>query len=128
MFRYEVNPPVSSEDLNHLFAESWPKHESTDFDKILERALIYICAYHDAELIGFAKLISDGGVHAFLLDPTVTPTFRRQGHAKEMVKCLKVEAKSHGLEWIHVDYEPHLKSFYEACGFNPTEAGVCKLR
>lgn len=127
MIRYEINPPVSSAELNQLFAASWSNHESTDFDKLLEHASIYICAYQDSELIGFAKLISDGGVHGFLLDPTVAPRSRRQGHAKEMIKRIMAEAKSRGLEWIHVDYEPHLRDFYTACGFSPTEAGLQRL-
>ena len=34
-----------------------------------------------------------------------------------------------GCEWLHVDYEPHLTTFYlYACGFTPTDAGLLKLR
>ena len=29
-----------------------------------------------------------------------------------------------GCEWLHVDYLPELTSFYEACGFRPTAAGL----
>jgi hypothetical protein len=30
-----------------------------------------------------------------------------------------------GCEWLHVDWEPGLAPFYvEACGFEPTEAGL----
>jgi hypothetical protein len=33
-----------------------------------------------------------------------------------------------GGQWLHVDYEAHLTSFYrEACGFNDTEAGLLKM-
>jgi hypothetical protein len=31
------------------------------------------------------------------------------------------------MEWLHVDYEPHLDSFYRACGFQPTLAGLLEL-
>lgn len=128
MISYAINPTVSSAELNHLFALSWPDHKLTNFDELLTHAHIYICAYHDSELIGFAKLISDSGVHGFLLDPTVAPKFRRQGHAQEMIRQILARAKSLSIEWVHVDYEPRLRSFYTACGFAPTEAGLYQVR
>lgn len=36
-------------------------------------------------------------------------------------------ARGKGIEWIHVDYEPHLRTFYEKCGFRQTEAGLMKI-
>ena len=36
-------------------------------------------------------------------------------------------ARGRGIEWIHVDYEPHVRGFYEGCGFQPTEAGLIQL-
>ncbi|KAB2862019.1 MAG: GNAT family N-acetyltransferase, partial [Anaerolineae bacterium] len=35
---------------------------------------------------------------------------------------------NHGIEWIHVDYEPHLHEFYTQCGFTPTFAGLVNLK
>jgi hypothetical protein len=38
------------------------------------------------------------------------------------------EARAAGCEWLHVDFDPHLRSFYfAACGFMPTDAGVIRL-
>lgn len=125
--RIEVNPPVSSDDLNQLFARSWPNHTSTDFAPLLRRALIYVCAYDDQELIGFAKVVTDGGVHGFLLDPTIAPEHRRKGCGRALVARILHEARRRGLEWIHVDYEPQLARFYAGCGFRPSTAGVLRL-
>jgi hypothetical protein len=37
-------------------------------------------------------------------------------------------AKAAGCEWLHVDFEPDLASFYfDACGFRPTDAGLIHL-
>ena len=38
------------------------------------------------------------------------------------------EARRHKIEWVHVDYEPHLRPFYEACGFSGTDAGLLRLQ
>ena len=33
-----------------------------------------------------------------------------------------------GCEWLHVDFDDHLRSFYfDACGFEPTNAGLIDL-
>jgi hypothetical protein len=40
--------------------------------------------------------------------------------------CLTI-AQEHKVEWLHVDYEPHLARFYEECGFRHTEGGIIYL-
>jgi hypothetical protein len=37
-------------------------------------------------------------------------------------------ARAAGCEWLHVDFDDHLRSFYfDACGFTPTNAGLIAL-
>jgi hypothetical protein len=38
------------------------------------------------------------------------------------------EARAAGCEYLHVDFEDHLRPFYyDACGFTPTNAGLIAL-
>jgi len=69
----------------------------------------------------------DGGIHAFILDTTVHPEFRRRGIGIRLVKEAAKIAKERGIEWLHVDFEPHLQSFYEKGGFKNTKAGLINL-
>ena len=69
----------------------------------------------------------DGRQHAFLLEPTVHPDRRRRGIGRELVRRAEAAAREAGCEWLHVDYEPALAPFYEACGFKPTPAGLIRL-
>ena len=79
-------------------------------------------------MIGFVNVAWDGGVHAFLLDTMVLRSEQRQGHAARMVALAVEQAKAAGCEWLHVDFEPHLRDFYlNACGFKPTDAGLIAL-
>ncbi|MGN6700857.1 MAG: GNAT family N-acetyltransferase, partial [Thermomicrobiales bacterium] len=78
--------------------------------------------------IGFVRLAWDGSVHAFLLEPTVRPDFRRRGIGRALVARAVAVARERGLTWVHVDYEPQLRDFYQACGFRPTDAGLIRLR
>jgi GNAT superfamily N-acetyltransferase len=124
---YRVNPPVTNEALNALFTASWPNYRPGDFTPVLSRSLAYVCAYQEERLVGFVNLAWDGGIHAFLLDTTVHPDVRRQGIGIRLVSEAVAAAQRHGIEWVHVDYEPHLRTFYERCGFQPTEAGLIRV-
>ena len=124
---YRRSPPVTNEALNSLFTASWPDHIPSDFQQALNHSLSYICAYQDERLVGFVNLAWDGGIHAFLLDTTVHPDVRRRGIGVQLVREAVVIAQARGIEWVHVDFEPHLRAFYERCGFRPTEAGLIHL-
>lgn len=124
---YQINPNVSSEALNELFATAWDGHMTTDFALELERSLFFICAFSGSRLIGFVKVISDAGVHAFLLDTTVHKEFQHQGIGRELVTRAIAGSRARGCDWLHVDFKDHLEQFYQSCGFKPTLAGLVKL-
>jgi GNAT superfamily N-acetyltransferase len=124
---YRVAPEIGDADLNRLFAAAWSRHQTRAFGPVLARSLTYVCAFAQGELIGFVNIAWDGGVHAFLLDTTVAPEYRRRGIGTELVRRAAEVARRTGLEWLHVDYEPHLDGFYRGCGFVPTAAGLLRL-
>ena len=124
----KVCPSVRSKELNALFASARPNHCSKNLQPMLRHALVCVCAYQGTKLVGFAKVIGDGGVHGFLLDPTVAPAHQRKGIGRRLVETCAKESRRRGIEWLHVDFEPRLAKFYRACGFSPTKAGLRKLK
>jgi GNAT superfamily N-acetyltransferase len=124
---FRLNPPVTNTELNELFEAAWPNHAPRGFTESLTRALAYVCSYEGDALIGFVYAAWDGGVHAFLLDVTVHPSQQRRGVGAELVRHLVGACRERGIEWLHVDYEPHLAPFYERCGFRSTDAGLIRL-
>jgi ribosomal protein S18 acetylase RimI-like enzyme len=92
----------------------------------LERhSLTWIGAFSSSRLVGFVHAVWDGATHAFILDTAVHPDFQRVGVGRDLVRAIADEAFRAGCDWVHVDYEPALGSFYEnACGFRPTAAGL----
>ncbi|MEB3042578.1 GNAT family N-acetyltransferase [Rhizobium mulingense] len=127
MPEFRIDPFPSPADLSTLWSAAWSTPEAPDFSRILPRSLAHVGAYHDDSLVGFVNVAWDGGVHAFLLDTCVHPEMRRQGIATQLIREATRIARERGAEWLHVDFEPHLTSFYRACGFRPTEAGLIKL-
>jgi GNAT superfamily N-acetyltransferase len=125
---YLVSPPVTNEALNALFGAAWPEHRTSDFTMVLSRSLCHICAYQGIQLVGFVNVAWDGGIHAFILDTTVHPAVQRRGIGVALVRQAAEAACQHGIEWLHVDFEPHLEHFYQKCGFQHTAAGLMKLQ
>jgi GNAT superfamily N-acetyltransferase len=79
-------------------------------------------------LIGFVNVVWDGGVHAFILDTVVAQHLQRRGVGAALVAAAAAEARAAKCEWLHVDFEEHLRSFYfDACGFKETTAGLIAL-
>lgn len=132
MITYKIKPDLSDLEIKPLFKAAWPDEDETSYEGVLRRSLSYVCAYDpdraEGHLIGFVNVAWDGGVHAFLLDTTVHPDYRRRGIATELVRRATREAKGAGCDWLHVDYDAHLQGFYEGCGFRPSLAGLIHLR
>lgn len=123
--RLDPHPPFAE------FAALWQAARGSawtgDLDSILSHSLGHIGAYDAERLVGYVNVAWDGGIHAFLLDPTVHPDYRRRGLGSRLVRRAIELARERGALWLHVDYEPHLEGFYRACGFAPTAAGVIAL-
>ena len=91
-------------------------------------SLGWVCAREDGRLVGFVNVAWDGGVHAFILDTVVATAVGRRGVGTRLVAVATENARAAGCEWLHVDFEPDLRSFYfDACGFRPTDAGLIQL-
>jgi ribosomal protein S18 acetylase RimI-like enzyme len=127
MVTFEIDPPIDDVALNDLFARAWPDHVPGQHQAVLARSLGYLGAFAGDRLIGFVNLATDGGQHAFLLDPTVDNAYRRRGIGLELVRRAAELARTRGCTWLHVDYESTLTPFYRAAGFRDSPAGVMRL-
>lgn len=121
----------TNDELNALHAEGFDHRLLQDdwLAQVERHSLGWVCVRQGGRLAGFVNVAWDGGVHAFLLDTVVAEPLRRQGIARAMVAEAVRQAAAQGCEWLHVDFDPHLRAFYfDACGFRPTDAGVIQLR
>jgi len=129
-YRFEWRDAFDNASLNALHAEAFG-HELLDYDwedQVRRHSLGWVCAYEGDEIVGFVNVPWDGGSHAFIMDTVVSTRSRRRGVGKRLVAAAVPRAREAGCEWLHVDFENHLRRFYfEACGFQPTNAGLIAL-
>jgi GNAT superfamily N-acetyltransferase len=131
MIKYSWRGPFDSAEVERLHAECFGREPSYEWDwyqQCVAHSLGWVCARSGEDLVGWVNVAWDGGVHAFLIDAIVDPRHRHQGIATQVVRQAVENCRAGGCEWLHVDFDPHLKPFYfDACGFTPTDAGVVAL-
>jgi GNAT superfamily N-acetyltransferase len=127
---YEWRGSFTNAEANALHAEGFG-HEPGDDDwraQVERHSLGWVCARDGENLAGFVNVAWDGAGHAFILDTVVTAGSRRRGVGSGLVAEAVRQARAAGCEWLHVDFEDHLRPFYlGSCGFRPTDAGLIAL-
>ena len=127
---YEWRGKFTRTALNALHADGF-EHRILDIDwwsQVNQHSLGWVCAYAGNDLVGFVNVAWDGDAHAFILDTLVATRTQRSGVGTELVRIAADHAREAGCEWLHVDFDDHLRDFYiEACGFTPTNAGLIEL-
>ena len=120
-------------EVNELHAEAF---ETRVFDEsewnwtslVQAHSLGWATARSAGQLVGFANVVWDGSVHAWIQDVMVSAQARHQGIGMSLVATAAQGARDAGCEWLHVDFEDDLGPFYVgACGFTPASAGLMRL-
>ena len=130
-YSYEWRGQLSDAEMVDLVRAHGGDPEALGWwDRVRPRSLGWVTAREPGgTLVGFVNVAWDGGRHAFLLDPKVRTTHQRQGIATQLVEVAVREARAARCEWLHVDFSEELAPFYfDACGFEPTSAGLIHLR
>ena len=76
----------------------------------------------DGLLVGFVNVAWDGGDHAVLLNTRVRSKYQRRGIAAEVVRVAVSHSRAAGCEWLHVDFEEHLRRQQQA---GPCPPALC---
>ena len=125
--------PFTSAEANQLHAAAFATRLFSDdewdwVDQVTEHSLGWVTARLGSELVGFANLISDGFVHAWLQDVMVDPDHQRTGIGVRLVDEATARSREAGCEWLHVDFDDDVADFYyRRCGFMPTNGGLLEL-
>jgi GNAT superfamily N-acetyltransferase len=121
--------PLTDEEMVDLVTSYGASAAPGWWEQIRPHSFGWVTA-RDSEgtVVGFVNVITDGGDHAFLIDTKTRGDYQREGIGTRVVRIAIEHAKEAGCEWLHVDFEPHLRSFYfTACGFEQTDAGLIHL-
>jgi GNAT superfamily N-acetyltransferase len=129
---YQWRGAFDSIEVERLHAAGFerPVNPANDWwAQVTEHSLGWVLARDDTGVaVGFVNVAWDGGVHAFILDTVTAATHLRRGVGTRLIEVAASGARNANCEWLHVDFEDHLRAFYfDSCGFRPTNAGLIAL-
>lgn len=88
-----------------------------------ENSAHVVIAWYDDQVIGMARLLSDGVCNAYLLDVWTHSAYRRQGVGRAMVQRLSDAVPGQHIGLQTDDQQP----FYETLGFRPQPEFLSKV-
>jgi GNAT superfamily N-acetyltransferase len=130
---YEWRGEFATAEVNALHAGAFGTRVFSDSEwrwrELADRhSLGWVVARDANTLVGFVNVLWDGLVHAWIQDVMVARNAGRRGIGTRLVGVARDGARAAGCEWLHVDFDEQLRSFYiDACGFTPTAAGLIAL-
>jgi len=97
---------------------------SEDLFKALKNSWFMISAYDNENLVGFARIISDGVVHALILDLIVHPEFQNRGIGSRLLEMLVEKCKKYQIRDIQLFSVKGKAQFYRKNGFKKRPEGA----
>ncbi|OPY26048.1 MAG: putative acyltransferase [Methanocella sp. PtaU1.Bin125] len=96
----------------------------------LARSLYSVCAYADGQLIGFGRVVGDGGCHFLIVDVIVRPDMQRQGIGSKIMGAIMAYVAAHARKgtMISLMAARGVAPFYEQFGFrarSQARPGMC---
>jgi GNAT superfamily N-acetyltransferase len=129
---FEWRGSIENQEVNALHIDAFGAENSveTDWISLLEsNSFGWVTARDGLRLVGFVNVISDGQTHAWVQDMMVFSGSRHLGIGSKLLEVVRETSRDTGLMCLHVDFEERLRKFYfEACGFQPTAAGIINLQ
>ena len=133
IIEYQWRGRFGNDEINSLHADAFQHRvfsaEEWDWVSLCEdHSLGWVTARADKDLVGFVNVLWDGMVHAWVQDVMVSTGAQRRGIGVGLLEVVRSEAGVAGCEWLHVDFDDHLRPFYyDAAGFTPTNGGLIDL-
>ncbi len=130
---YAWREPFTNREIHALHAAAFETRlfEESEWDWVDQTdrySLGWVVARDGDRFVGFANVLWNGLVHAFIEDVMVDADYRNRGVGVAVVHEARDGALDSGFEFLHVGFEDGLRSFYiEACGFEPTLGGLMEL-
>jgi ribosomal protein S18 acetylase RimI-like enzyme len=114
---YSVSKRFLVEDVQRLFKQTtWAANRSNGtVHKMLNGSYLNVGAWDGERLVGYARIVGDGVLRAFIEDVVVDEALRGQGIGTGLMQ--HTLGLLHDIEGIRLDTDAHNIAFYEKFGF-----------
>ena len=94
-----------------------------EYERSARNSALNVYAYRGDEIVGNARLLSDGVCNAYIVDVWTRSDLRRQGIGRAMMERLLDTCEGQHVYLFTDDMEP----FYESLGFSEQPTGMSKV-
>lgn len=122
-YRISMDPEELDIELVHhyLSKESyWAKDRSLQKVQRAVKNSFVFGLYHQEQQIGFARVVSDCAIFAYVMDVFILEAFRGRGLGKQLIQAVLQHSALHEVEkWMLATEDAH--EFYQSHGFQAVE-------
>ena len=125
MIEYRDTLPDKLQHARLFATTGWNDDYRLDADQLLEAiggSWYAVSAYDGGELVGFGRLISDGVLHALVVDLIVLPERQGQGIGSAILRRLVERCVARGVRDVQLFCARGKRGFYEKMGFEARPA------
>jgi len=118
----EADASLSPDEVNAAYAwVEWPQRETWRLEAMSRSCTWFSAREPDGRLVGIARLLDDGGLHASLWDLIVHPERRRRGVGTALARAALDRCGDRRL--VALVSTPEAVEFFAAIGFVPDSHG-----
>ncbi|MGM7635032.1 GNAT family N-acetyltransferase [Bacillus sp. Hm123] len=125
---YTTEPPRTFEQLSDLYESlGWNSLGLTahDLEKMCSQSWYALYAFHERELIGMGRVVSDGVITGIICGLCVSPNYQSKGIGKELLHRIMEHCEKHRVI-PQLMCANELTPYYEAAGFRKFTVGMTK--
>ena len=121
--RIEHRQPTKSEYKTLRGSVGWPDTDDRATEAALSNSLFAVVAIQENSVVGFGRVIGDGGLYFYIQDLIVHPDFQTRGLGKSLMNELMGYIITHAKSGAFVGLmaAKGLEAFYERFGFKARE-------
>ena len=124
--KLEHQKPTISEYKQLRAAVDWWDVDEGAAETALSNSLFSVVAVEKGTLVGFGRIVGDGGLYFYIQDLIIHPEFQEKGYGKkvmdELMSFVRANAKSGA--FIGLMAANGLERYYESFGFKAREDGA----
>lgn len=97
---------------------------AAELHEALTHSWYMVAAYHEGQLVGFGRVLSDGIYHAFICEMIVRPTHQGQGIGQAILERLIARCRAHNIRQVQLFSATGKAGFYKKFGFEERAPGA----
>jgi aralkylamine N-acetyltransferase len=120
----ETDATLTPEEVNAAYAwVEWPRREAWRIEAVSRTSCWFAAREENEVLVGVARLLDDGGLHAALWDVIVRPDRQGRGIGRQLVEAALDRCHHDGRRLIALVSTPSAVGFFRAMGFTTESHG-----